>query len=143
MKISIGSDHAGFEYKEKIKSLLQEKGWDVEDNGTNSTDSCDYPDYAHQVAKDVENNNSDFGVLVCGSGNGVAMVANKHSKIRAALCWNKELASLARQHNNANVICVPARFVKIEEANEIIEAFFNSDFEGERHERRVAKIANC
>ncbi|PCH66355.1 MAG: ribose 5-phosphate isomerase B [Bacteroidetes bacterium] len=137
------SPHAGFEYKEKIKALLQNKGWELKDNGTDSSDSCDYPDYAHQVANDVENNNSDFGVLICGSGNGVAMAANKHSNIRAALCWNKELASLARQHNNANVICVPARFVEFGEANEIIEAFFSTDFEGGRHEERVDKIDNC
>jgi len=139
-KIALGSDHAGFEYKENLKKHLEEKGYEVVDHGTHSADSTDYPDYAHPVADDVETGSSEFGVLVCGSGNGVAMTANKHPNVRAALCWNAELSELARQHNNANVLCVPARFVSEDIAIEMLDAFIDQGFEGGRHERRVSKI---
>ena len=138
--IALGSDHAGFVYKETIKKSLTQKGITVIDFGTNSADSADYPDFAHPVANAVEKGEVSLGVLVCGSGNGVCMTANKHAGIRAALCWNEELASLARQHNNANVLCLPARFVSEEKAISILDTFLNASFEGGRHERRVCKI---
>jgi ribose 5-phosphate isomerase B len=143
MKIAIGADHAGFTYKEQIKNFLIAKGFSVEDVGTHSPDSVDYPDFAHPVAQAVENKKADWGILVCGSGNGVAITANKHQGIRAALCWNIELARLARQHNDANVLCLPARFVSVEEALQMVEAFANTSFEGGRHSNRVAKISIC
>lgn len=140
LPIAIGSDHAGFEYKEMLKAALASAGWQVSDKGTYSTDSTDYPDYAHPVAQMVEDGAAAAGLLVCGSGNGVAITANKHKGIRAALCWNEELASLARQHNNANVLCLPARFVSYADAQKMMEVFLDTAFEGGRHEKRVNKI---
>jgi ribose 5-phosphate isomerase B len=139
-KIAIGADHAGFEYKELLKKWLEKNGYPVKDFGTYNTESADYPDFAHPVASSVEKNEVDLGVLVCGSANGVAITANKHQGVRAALCWNEELASLARQHNNANVLCLPARFVDVALAEKILDRFLHSSFEGGRHERRVNKI---
>ncbi len=140
LPIAIGSDHAGFDYKEKIKHLLSQMGWQYSDKGTHSAESTDYPDYAHPVANMVEAGEAACGILICGSGNGVCMTANKHAGIRAALCWNKELAALARQHNNANVLCMPERFASFEEVAAMVEAFLTTAFEGGRHERRVEKI---
>ncbi len=140
LPIAIGSDHAGFQYKEKIKQYLAQKGWSVEDKGTFSEESTDYPDYAHPVAAMVEDGKAAAGILICGSGNGVCMTANKHKGVRAALCWNEELASLARQHNNANVLCMPERFVDYNTAQNMTELFITTAFEGGRHERRVEKI---
>jgi len=141
LPLAIGSDHAGFEYKEQLKAVLTELGWEFVDKGTHSTDSTDYPDYAHPVATMVENGEAAAGILICGSGNGVCMTANKHQGIRAALCWTKELAELARQHNNANVLCMPERFVDFETAKAMTTAFLTTDFEGGRHERRAEKIS--
>jgi ribose 5-phosphate isomerase B len=140
MKLAIGSDHAGFEYKEKIKGLLEKKH-QVKDFGTHTTESADYPDFAHPVSLSVENKEHDLGILVCGSANGVAITANKHQGIRAAICWNEELASLARKHNNANVLCIPARFVDFEVTEKIIEKFLSTEFEGGRHSTRIGKIS--
>ena len=139
--VAIGADHAGFQYKERIVSFLKIKNIAFKDYGTYSADSADYPDFAHPVAHAVENGDAACGILVCGSGNGVAITANKHQDIRAALCWNAELAALARQHNNANVICLPQRFVDAEDALEMVDTFLNTEFESGRHERRVGKIA--
>lgn len=141
MKIAIGSDHAGFSLKEKLKLYLIEKGYEVKDFGAHSEQSADYPDFAHPVAFEVENKNVDFGLLMCGSGNGINMAANKHSGIRAALCWNSEIAKLARQHNNANILTLPARFIEENEAKKCIDVFFTTSFEGGRHEARVNKIS--
>jgi ribose 5-phosphate isomerase B len=138
--LAIGSDHAGFEYKEAIKLYLQREHIEIIDVGTQGTASCDYPDYAHAIAKAIEDGTCEFGILLCGSANGVAITANKHAKIRAALCWTTEVASLARQHNDANVICLPARFVSLDEALEMVRIFFSTDFEGGRHANRVNKI---
>jgi ribose 5-phosphate isomerase B len=140
MKIAIGSDHAGFGYKTEVKGHLANTGHEVVDHGTFTDASCDYPDYAHAVALAVEKGEADFGVLICGSANGVCMTANKHAGIRAALCWEKEIAVLARSHNNANVICLPARFVNIEAAIEMADVFIATAFEGGRHQNRVNKI---
>ena len=140
LPLAIGADHAGYEYKEEIKKMLVAEGWQVADKGTYSLDSVDYPDFAHPVATMVEQGQAAAGVLVCGSGNGVCMTANKHAGIRAALCWTEEITSLARQHNNANVICIPARFVSIEKAEAMVKDFLVTPFEGGRHERRVEKI---
>lgn len=140
MKIAIGSDHAGYEFKTEIIKFLAENNQKATDFGTNSLDSCDYPDYAHPTATAVENKDCDFGILICGSANGVAMTANKHQDIRAAIAWNRELAELARHHNDANIICIPARYVSIEVAKEIVFAFLNTDFDGGRHIKRVDKI---
>jgi ribose 5-phosphate isomerase B len=140
LTIAIGSDHAGYTYKELIKRRLAEKDMISLDFGTNSLESADYPDFAHPTADAVEKNVASLGVLVCGSGNGVCMTANKHKGIRAALCWNEELATLARTHNNANILCLPARYVSEEKALSILDAFLNATFEGGRHERRVSKI---
>ena len=140
MKISIGNDHAGTQYKKEIEDQLKQKGIEVINHGTDSNDSVDYPDFAHPVAEDVKNKTSNLGVVICGSGNGVAMTVNKHEDIRAAICWNKEMASLAREHNDANIISIPARFVSIEESKEIVEVFLTTDFEGGRHKRRTEKI---
>ena len=140
MPLAIGSDHAGFHHKEAIKKMLLEQGWQVEDKGTHSTESTDYPDYAHPVATMVAGGKATAGILVCGSGNGVCMTANKHLGVRAALCWNTEVASLARQHNNANILCLPERFVTQETALEMVNIFLTTAFEGGRHERRVEKI---
>jgi ribose 5-phosphate isomerase B len=139
--IAIGSDHAGFEYKEVLKIWLATAGYTVKDFGTFSIVSVDYPDFAHPVANAVEKNEVDLGILLCGSANGVAITANKHQGIRAALCWTDEIASLARQHNNANVVCIPARFVSEEMAKKITETFLNTPFEGGRHANRVGKIS--
>lgn len=140
-KIAIGADHAGFEYKELLKKWLEKNGFTVKDFGAYNTDSADYPDFAHPVAEAVETKKFDLGLLVCGSANGVAITANKHQGIRAALCWNEEVAGLARQHNNANIVCIPARFVSYELAEKILDRFLHSSFEGGRHERRVSKIS--
>jgi ribose 5-phosphate isomerase B len=140
MKIAIGSDHAGFSLKEELKAYLQNKGFEVKDFGTFSEERADYPDYAHQVAKAVETNEEERGVLICGSGNGVNMTANRHHNVRSALCWNEEIAKLARQHNDANVIALPARFMDEKEAEKCLDAFFTTAFEGGRHEQRVKKI---
>ncbi|MFA0961912.1 ribose 5-phosphate isomerase B [Roseivirga sp. BDSF3-8] len=139
-RIAIGGDHAGFEYKEAIKSMLAEKGYEVGDFGPGSADSVDYPDFAHPLATAVEKGTYTLGVLICGSGNGVAITANKHAGVRAAICWNDELSALARQHNDANVISLPARFISLEEAKKITLTFLETDFEGGRHARRVGKI---
>ena len=140
LPIAIGGDHAGFEYKEAIKKMLTAAGWMVNDKGTYNLDSVDYPDFAHPVALMVEEGEATAGILICGSGNGVAMTANKHHGIRAALCWTDELASLARQHNNANILCIPARFVSLDLAEKMVTTFLETLFEGGRHERRVEKI---
>ncbi len=140
LPLAIGCDHAGFEYKEAIKAALLADGWQVEDKGTYSADSTDYPDYAHPVSSMVEDGAAAVGVLLCGSANGVCMTANKHKGIRAALCWNDEVASLARQHNNANVICLPARFVSLDAALHMVDVFLSTAFEGGRHQKRVDKI---
>ncbi|MFB5945222.1 ribose 5-phosphate isomerase B [Albibacterium profundi] len=139
--IAIGADHAGFEYKETLKNYVHELGFTSNDFGTYDDSSVDYPDFAHPVAKAVEESEDVFGILICGSANGVAMSANKHQDVRAALCWKAEIASLARQHNNANIVCIPARFVSIDEAKEIVKTFFSTDFEGGRHANRVNKIS--
>lgn len=141
MLIAIGSDHAGYAYKKAISYFLSENNFKLKDFGTDSEESCDYPDYAHPVAHSVEEKDADFGVLICGSANGVCMTANKHQGVRAAIAWNRELAELARHHNDANIICIPARFISIELAKEIVFAFLNSDFDGGRHIRRIDKIA--
>lgn len=138
--IAIGGDHAGFAYKEKLVKKLQEDGFEVKDFGPFSDQSVDYPDFVHPLSRFVEEGKATLGILICGSGNGVAITANKHQDIRAALCWNKELAALARQHNNANVLCIPARFVSYELAEEIVEVFMETGFEGGRHGNRVDKI---
>ncbi len=138
--IAIGCDHAGVDYKDAIKTYLESKGFSVEDFGTFTKDSVDYPDFAHPVAASVENNETAFGILICGSANGVAITANKHAGVRAAICWADELASLARQHNDANVICIPARFVDEATAIKMVETFMSTAFEGGRHEGRVRKI---
>ena len=141
MKISIGNDHAGPEYKKAIVEMLKANGFEVTNYGTDSADSVDYPDFAHPVALDVQSKKADFGIIICGSGNGIAMSANKHQGIRAALCWTKEIAFLARQHNDANIISIPARFTSIQQAVEIVQTFLNTDFEGGRHQNRVDKIS--
>ncbi len=138
-KIAIGADHAGFEYKELLSSFLSE--YEVKDFGTFSAGSVDYPDFAHPVAEAVESGEYTFGVLVCGSANGVAITANKHQQIRAAICWLKEIAELARLHNNANIICIPARFVSEELAKEMVTVFLNTEFEGGRHADRINKMS--
>lgn len=140
MKISIGNDHAGTEYKLAIVGLLKSKGIEVVNHGTNGSDSVDYPDFVHPVAKDVESGETEFGIVVCGSGNGASMTVNKHQTIRAALCWNKEITALAREHNDANILSLPARFIALPQALEMVETFLNTKFEGGRHERRVEKI---
>lgn len=139
--ISIGCDHAGFDYKDSIIRLLKKRGINVTDYGTFSADSVDYPDFVHPVANDVEGGKADLGIVLCGSGNGVAMTANKHQGIRAALCWKPELAALARQHNNANILAIPVRFISKRMALSMVRAFLDYEFEGGRHERRVGKIA--
>ena len=141
MKIVVGSDHAGYEYKEKLVAFLTGKGFDIQDVGSFSTASVDYPDYAHKVAEVVEAGEAEFGILFCGSAQGVTMTANKHQGIRAALCWMTDIAKLAREHNNANVLTLPARFIAYEYAEQIAETFLTTDFEGGRHENRVNKIA--
>lgn len=139
--IAIGSDHAGYDYKEDLISFLEGKGLPFTDMGTHSLDSVDFPDFAHPVSNAVENAEAAFGILLCGSANGVAMTANKHQGVRAAICWGEEIAQLAREHNNANIICIPARFVREGDAEKMVSIFMTTEFEGGRHERRVAKIA--
>lgn len=141
MKIAIGSDHAGFHYKEMLKSVLEKQGHQVKDFGAYSEASSDYADFAHPVSASVETAENTFGVLVCGSANGVAITANKHAGIRAAICWTPELASLARAHNDANIVCIPARFITEDDARTIVDLFLSTTFEGGRHARRVGKIA--
>ena len=139
--IAIGCDHAGFEYKGEVVKYLNQKGYQVKDFGTYSPESTDFPDFAHPTAGDVENGASAFGILICGSANGVAITANKHQGIRAALCWQNEIAELGRKHNNANIICIPARFVSIHSALQMVDTFMTTPFEGGRHATRVNKIS--
>lgn len=141
-KIAIACDHAGFEYKEIIKKHLEGK-FEVEDFGTFSPDSVDYPDFVHPAAESIEQGRNEFGILICGSGQGVAITANKHQKIRCVLCWMPELASLSRQHNDANMIALPARFIASQLATDIVDTFLNTPFEGGRHQNRVEKISTC
>jgi ribose 5-phosphate isomerase B len=141
MKIALGGDHAGFQYKEVLKQQLEKQGHELKDFGPFSDASVDYPDFVHPLSTAVENKEYELGILICGSGNGVAITANKHAGIRAALCWEKELARLARSHNNANVLCIPARFVSEELAQEMVDAFLTTPFEGGRHQTRVDKIS--
>jgi len=140
-KIAIGCDHAGFEYKESLKKWLEKNGYTYKDCGAYSTESADYPDIAHPLSTAVEEKTFDLGILICGSANGVAITANKHQGIRAAICWTEELAELSRQHNNANVVCLPSRFIDYSLAEKIVDRFLHTDFEGGRHERRVNKIS--
>jgi ribose 5-phosphate isomerase B len=140
-RIALGADHAGFDYKELLKKWLEKNGYAVQDFGTYSIESTDYPDFAHSVATAIEKKECDLGLLICGSANGVAMTANKHQGIRAAICWKEDLATVARGHNDANVLCIPARHVSPELAENILDTFLRSSFEGGRHERRVNKIA--
>lgn len=141
MKISIGNDHAGTEYKFYIIEYLKSKDIEVINHGTDNSDSVDYPDFVHPVANNVENKEVDYGIIICGSGNGANMTANKHQKVRSALCWTKEITELARKHNNANVLSIPARFTSKEQALEMVKIFLNTEFEGGRHSNRVNKIA--
>lgn len=140
-KVGIASDHAGYQMKEALKPFLEEMGYDIEDFGTHSTESMDYPDTAHPLAEAIESGRLTCGIAICGSGNGINMTMNHHQGIRAALCWTPELASLAKQHNNANVLSLPGRFISIETAREIVKAYFDAQFEGGRHQRRIDKIA--
>ena len=140
--IPIGADHAGFELKNVLIELLTDQGYDMEDFGCYSEESIDYPDFGHPVADKVESNDDVLGILICGSGNGINMTANKHQGVRSALCWNKEIAQLAREHNDANILALPARYLSLDEAKEIVMTFLSTDFEGGRHQRRVDKIAN-
>lgn len=140
MIISIGNDHAGTEYKLAIVKYLEAKGITVINHGTDSENSVDYADFVHPVAEDVSNKKADFGILICGSANGVAITANKHQKIRAGLCWNKEIVHLIRSHNNANILCIPARFTAVQQAVEMVDVFLNTAFEGGRHQTRIDKI---
>ncbi|NNJ88710.1 MAG: ribose 5-phosphate isomerase B [Eudoraea sp.] len=141
MKIAIGNDHAGTEYKLAVVGLLKSMNIEIINHGTDSSDSVDYPDFVHPVATDVENGSVDLGIIICGTGNGASMTANKHQKIRAALCWNKEIAELARSHNDANILSLPARFISLHQALDMVKIFLNTPFEGGRHERRIEKIA--
>lgn len=141
MKIAIGSDHAGYEYKQHIGAALEEDTIELIDFGTFGPDSVDYPDFAHPVASSVEKEAVKFGILVCGSANGVAMAANKHAGVRAAICWREDLAELARKHNNANIVCIPARFISAPLAVSIVRKFIAAEFEGGRHAHRVDKIS--
>ena len=141
MKIAIGNDHAGTDYKQAVVQYLEEQGHQVQNHGTNSNDSVDYPDFVHPVAEAVASGTADLGVVICGSGNGVSMTANKHQEIRAALCWTAEIAQLAREHNDANIISIPARFTGQPQAVNMVKVFIETPFEGGRHQRRVDKIA--
>ena len=140
MKIAIGNDHAGVEIKEKIKEHLIKKGHTVINKGYDGKESVDYPDYIHPVSLEVKEKKAQLGIIICGSGNGAAMTANKHKGVRAAICWSEEIAELARQHNDANIISIPSRFLSDEEIKNIVEAFIKTDFEGGRHKRRIDKI---
>ncbi|MCJ7758806.1 MAG: ribose 5-phosphate isomerase B [Gillisia sp.] len=141
MIIAIGNDHAGTQYKYAVTAFLESKGIKVINYGTDSEDSVDYPDFVHPVASDVEEHKVDFGIIICGSGNGASMTANKHQGVRAALCWIKEIAKLARQHNNANILSIPARYVSQAQAIDMVDTFLETEFEGGRHQNRVEKIA--
>ena len=143
MTISIGNDHAGTDYKFRIIEFLKSKNIEVTNYGTDSDSSVDYPDFVHPVAKDVESKKATYGILICGSANGVAMTANKYANIRAGICWTNEVVSLIRQHNNANILCIPARFTEIEQVLEMVETFLNTEFEGGRHQNRINKIQSC
>jgi len=143
MNISIGNDHAGTDYKFAIVKLLESKGIKVNNYGTDANDSVDYPDFVHPVAKDVVAKEADFGILICGSANGVAMSANKYQEVRAGLCWTNEIVELIRQHNNANILCIPARYTSIPQALKMVETFLATEFEGGRHQNRVNKIPAC
>jgi len=144
MNISIGNDHAGPDYKQAIVNHLKAKGYTLTNYGTDSTDSVDYPDFVHPIAKDVDNEKVDFGILICGSANGVAMTANKYKNVRAGVCWTNEITELTRLHNDANVICIPARFTSIPQAIKMVDTFLETEFEGGRHQKRVDKIsASC
>ncbi|WMI68967.1 ribose 5-phosphate isomerase B [Mangrovimonas sp. YM274] len=140
MNISIGNDHAGTEYKYAIVKHLEAKGYTVKNYGTDSSDSVDYPDFVHPVANDVESKAANFGIIICGSGNGANMTANKHQGVRSALCWTKEIVTLAREHNDANILSIPARFTALPQAIEMVDAFLETQFEGGRHQNRVNKI---
>lgn len=140
MLLSIGNDHAGVQYKEAIIKHLEAKGHRVTNHGTNDDSSVDYPDFIHPVAKDVSNGSSDLGIIICGSGNGAAMTANKHQKVRAALCWNKEIVALAKLHNNANILSLPARFISIPQALAMVDTYLETPFEGGRHQGRIDKM---
>ena len=141
MKISIGNDHAGTDYKFAIMEYLKSQGYEVINHGTDKNDSVDYPDFVHPVARDVEDKKVDFGIIICGSGNGANMTANKHQGVRSALCWSKEIVALAREHNNANVLSIPARFTSQPQALDMVKTFLFTEFEGGRHQRRVDKIS--
>lgn len=143
MKIGVASDHAGFEYKGKISALLRKKGYEVIDYGTHSAESCDYSDFAHPLGTAIDNGEVDLGVALCGSGNGMAITLNKHQKVRAALCWGTEIARLAKAHNKANVIVMPARFISYQMVTSIVNKWLETEFEGGRHERRIEKIPIC
>lgn len=143
LTIALASDHAGFALKNQVQLFLEDNGAKVHDFGCFSDESCDYPDYAHPLAEAVEKGDYEFGIVICSTGNGICMTANKHQGIRAALCWEKRLAQLARQHNNANVLGLPAKFITVPQALDIVATFFQTDFEGGRHERRVNKIPCC
>jgi ribose 5-phosphate isomerase B len=140
MKIAIGNDHAGTEYKLAVMGLLKSMGIEVANYGTDGTDSVDYPDFVHPVAKDVAEGKVKYGIIICGSGNGASMTANKHQKVRCALCWNKEIVSLAREHNDANILSLPARFISLPQALDMVRTFLDTKFAGGRHERRIEKI---
>ena len=138
--VGMASDHAGFQMKEYLKSILHDTGYEVKDFGAYSSESIDYPDTAHPLAEAVEKGEVDFGIAICGSGNGISMTVNKHQGIRAALCWTPELGALAKQHNNANILSLPARFISEELARDIVKAYISAEFEGGRHQRRIEKI---
>lgn len=140
MKISIGNDHAGTEYKLAIVGLLKSMNIEVVNHGTDGSDSVDYPDFIHPVASDVETKRADLGIIICGTGNGASMTANKHQGVRAALCWNREIVALAREHNNANILSLPARFISLSQALDMVKIFLSTNFAGGRHERRIEKI---
>jgi len=143
MNISIGNDHAGTDYKCRITEFLKSRNIEVKNYGTDSDSSVDYPDFVHPVAKDVESQKSTYGILICGSANGVAMTANKYASVRAGICWTNEIVSLIRQHNNANILCIPARFTEIEDVLVMVDTFLTTDFEGGRHQNRINKIQPC
>ena len=140
MQLSIGNDHAGVEYKEAIVAYLKDKGHNITNHGTDTNESVDYPDFIHPVAEDVSSGKVDLGIIICGSGNGAAITANKHQKIRAALCWTKEIVALAREHNNANILSLPARYLSIPQALAMVETYITTDFEGGRHQKRIDKM---
>ena len=140
MTISIGNDHAGTDYKQAITAHLEAKGYSVNNYGTDANDSVDYPDYVHPVANDIVNKKADFAILICGSANGVAMTANKYKDVRAGICWTTEITALTRQHNNANICCIPARYTAVQQAIQIVDTFLETEFEGGRHQNRVDKI---